>query len=86
MPPRLRSVAAPFLALCAALSLAACFGSRGPTREAFGHAGLGGALGWCDPVHELTFGYVMNKLDWRVRSPRAVALCESLYASDALKG
>lgn len=61
-------------------------GVFGPTREAFGHAGLGGALGWCDPVHELTFGYVMNKLDWRVRSPRALALCESLYASDALKG
>jgi len=50
-----------------------------PTRESFGHAGMGGALGWCDPVHGLTFGYVMNRLDWRVRSPRAVALCRALY-------
>lgn len=57
----------------------------GPTREAFGHAGLGGALGWCDPVHELSFGYVMNKLDWRVRSPRAKSLCRSLYECDALR-
>ncbi|MBL8684195.1 MAG: beta-lactamase family protein [Myxococcales bacterium] len=54
-------------------------GVFGPTREAFGHAGMGGALGWCDPVHQLTFGYVMNKLDWRVRSPRSLALCAALY-------
>lgn len=51
----------------------------GPTPEAFGHAGLGGALGWCDPVHGLAIGYAMNKLDWRVRSPRALALCRALY-------
>lgn len=51
----------------------------GPTSEAFGHAGLGGALGWCDPVYGLAIGYAMNKLDWRVRSPRALALCRALY-------
>ena len=51
-----------------------------PNPEAFGHAGMGGALGWCDPVAELAFGYVMNRLDWRVRSPRAIALCHALYA------
>jgi len=60
-------------------------GIFGPTREAFGHAGLGGALGWCDPVRELTIGYVMNQLDWRVRSPRAIALCDAIYASEALR-
>ena len=54
-------------------------GVFGPTPEAFGHAGLGGALGWCDPVHNLAIGYAMNKLDWRVRSPRAMALCDALY-------
>ena len=54
-------------------------GVFGPTYEAFGHAGLGGALGWCDPVLGLTVGYAMNKLDWRVRSPRALALCRALY-------
>jgi CubicO group peptidase (beta-lactamase class C family) len=50
-----------------------------PNPESFGHAGMGGALGWCDPVTELSFGYVMNRLDWRVRSPRALALCHALY-------
>lgn len=56
-----------------------------PHRAAFGHAGLGGALGWCDPVQEIAIGYVMNRLDWRVRSPRAVALCRALYACDAVR-
>jgi len=45
---------------------------------------MGGALGWCDPVEGLTFGYVMNLMDWRVRSPRCVALCHALYESPAL--
>lgn len=51
-----------------------------PVRESFGHSGIGGSLGWCDPVNGLTFGYVLNELDWHVRSPRAVALCRALYA------
>lgn len=55
-----------------------------PNPESFGHAGMGGALGWVDPVNELSFGYVMNKMDWHVRSPRAVALCRALYESAAL--
>jgi CubicO group peptidase (beta-lactamase class C family) len=50
-----------------------------PNPESFGHAGMGGSLGWCDPKAELTIGYVMNRLDWHVRSPRAVALCRALY-------
>jgi CubicO group peptidase (beta-lactamase class C family) len=45
---------------------------------------MGGALGWVDPVNEISFGYVMNKMDWHVRSPRAVALCRALYESTAL--
>ncbi len=56
-----------------------------PTRESFGHAGIGGSLGWCDPVRELTFGYVMNRLDWRVRSPRALALCRALYECEPVR-
>ncbi|MBT8495606.1 MAG: beta-lactamase family protein [Deltaproteobacteria bacterium] len=55
-----------------------------PTLESFGHAGMGGALGWCDPVRELTFGYAHNRMSWQVRCPRAVALCGALYACDAL--
>ena len=50
-----------------------------PNRESFGHAGMGGALGWCDPKARLSLGYTMNRCDWRVRSPRALALCEALY-------
>jgi CubicO group peptidase (beta-lactamase class C family) len=50
-----------------------------PNRASFGHAGMGGALGWCDPKAHLSLGYTMNHCDWRVRSPRALALCEALY-------
>jgi len=50
-----------------------------PNRESFGHPGMGGALGWCDPKAQLSIGYTMNHCDWRVRSPRALALCEALY-------
>ena len=60
-------------------------GVFGPTREAFGHAGMGGALGWADPVNGLSIGYVMNHMDWRIRSPRALALCRSLYACDPVR-
>ncbi len=56
-----------------------------PHAESFGHAGIGGSLGWCDPVAETTFGYVMNRLDWRVRSARAVALCQSLYTCEPVR-
>jgi CubicO group peptidase (beta-lactamase class C family) len=56
-----------------------------PVRESFGHPGLGGALGWCDPVNQLTIGYVMNSLSWRVRSPRALALCHALYACEPIR-
>ncbi len=56
-----------------------------PARESFGHAGMGGALGWCDPVQQLTIGYVPNRMDWRVRSPRALALCHALYACEPLR-
>ena len=50
-----------------------------PNAESFGHSGIGGTLGWCDPKARLAIGYVMNRSDWRVRSPRALALCRALY-------
>ncbi len=56
-----------------------------PNLESFGHAGMGGALGWCDPVAELALGYVMNRLDWRVRSTRALALCHALHACEPVR-
>jgi len=55
-----------------------------PTRESFGHPGIGGSLGWCDPVKQVTIGYVLNGLDGHVRSPRALALCHALYACGPL--
>jgi CubicO group peptidase (beta-lactamase class C family) len=30
----------------------------------FGHAGLGGSLGWADPASGLAFGFVHNRLLW----------------------
>lgn len=31
--------------------------------RSFGHFGAGGSVGWADPDAELTFGYVMNRMD-----------------------
>lgn len=56
-----------------------------PSRASFGHPGIGGALGWCDPEKQLTIGYAMNRLDWRVRSPRAIALCRALYECEPVR-
>lgn len=56
-----------------------------PTIESFGHAGMGGALGWCDPVKEISFAYLMNRMDWKVRSPRALALCHALYECEPVR-
>lgn len=50
-----------------------------PNPESFGHPGAGGALGWADPTEELAIGYVMNRMGYQVRSPRALALCHAIY-------
>ncbi len=50
-----------------------------PNSASFGHAGAGGPVGWADPVTGLSIGYVMNRMDWRIRSPRCVALCRAVY-------
>ena len=50
-----------------------------PSPRAFGHPGAGGALGWADPDRELAIGYVMNAMDWRLRSPRATALADAAW-------
>lgn len=55
-----------------------------PNPESFGHAGMGGSIGWADPVARVAFGYVTNHMDWRVRSPRAKALFRALYACEPL--
>lgn len=50
-----------------------------PHTESFGHPGAGGALGWADPKSQLSMGYVMNRMGYQVRSPRALALCHAVY-------
>ena len=58
--------------------------SFGPTDEAFGMQGLGGALGYADPVADVGFGYAMNQTHMEIgtdRRPRA--LSTALYRSIA---
>lgn len=49
---------------------------------AFGHAGMGGSIGFADPAYRLSFGYTMNKLGRGVLlNPRGQALVDALYRS-----
>lgn len=50
-----------------------------PNEHSFGHPGAGGAIGFCDPDRGLAWAYVMNRMDFRLRSPRAIALSHALY-------
>jgi CubicO group peptidase (beta-lactamase class C family) len=48
--------------------------------DAFGHAGLGGAVGWADADRNVSFGYVMNRLVLALETDaRVVALYDALY-------
>jgi len=49
-----------------------------PNTNSFGHPGAGGALGWCDPDQGVSIGYVMNKMDFHIRSKRALALAHAI--------
>lgn len=51
----------------------------GPHREAFGHFGAGGSVGFCDPISRVGFGYVMNQMGPRWQNPRNRALMDALY-------
>jgi CubicO group peptidase (beta-lactamase class C family) len=46
----------------------------------FGHPGIGGMLGWCDPERKLAIGYLTVKMAHQVRSPRALSLCRIIDA------
>jgi CubicO group peptidase (beta-lactamase class C family) len=50
-----------------------------PNSEAYGHPGAGGCVGLADPTKRLSLGYVMNRMDPHLRSPRSLALCHALY-------
>ncbi|HEV7526442.1 MAG TPA: serine hydrolase domain-containing protein [Acidimicrobiia bacterium] len=50
--------------------------------RAFGHFGAGGSVGWADPDAELSFGYVMNRMDMGLAGDiRSYELINSCYAS-----
>jgi CubicO group peptidase (beta-lactamase class C family) len=49
-------------------------------QAAFGHVGMGGSLGFADPLGEITFGYAMNRMGPTVLlNDRGQALVDTLY-------
>ncbi|MEV0199871.1 serine hydrolase domain-containing protein [Nonomuraea sp. NPDC050691] len=49
---------------------------------AFGHSGMGGSVGFCDPAARLAFGYTMNKQGPGLGvNPRGQALVDATYRS-----
>ncbi len=58
--------------------------SFGPGPRTFGHNGSGGSLGFLDPDTGISFGYVMNRMEWRDRRDdrRWFPILDALY--DAL--
>jgi CubicO group peptidase (beta-lactamase class C family) len=48
--------------------------------SSFGHFGAGGSLGWADPDADLSFGYVMNRMDIGLAGdPRSYDLVSACY-------
>jgi CubicO group peptidase (beta-lactamase class C family) len=49
-------------------------------KNAFGHPGAGGSLGFADPDVKLGFGYVMNRMRLGAElDPRADGLVKAVY-------
>ena len=55
----------------------------GPNPRAFGHAGMGGSLGFVDPDAGIGFGYTMNKMiaGADLIDPRWPPLIDAVYGS-----
>jgi CubicO group peptidase (beta-lactamase class C family) len=51
----------------------------GPHDQSFGHYGAGGAMGFCDPVSQVSVGYVMNQMGRGWQNSRNQALIDSIY-------
>ncbi len=54
-----------------------------PNATLFGHAGLGGSLGFADPEAKIGFGYTMNKMIFSMEllDPRWKPMVDAVYAS-----
>src|SRR5947208_4753069 len=52
------------------------------SEDAFGHAGFGGALGFADPVANMSFGYAMNRMGQGIGlNARGQSLVDATYLS-----
>jgi CubicO group peptidase (beta-lactamase class C family) len=52
--------------------------------RSFGHFGAGGSVGWADPEAELSFGYVMNRMDLGLAGDlRSFSLINACYDATA---
>jgi CubicO group peptidase (beta-lactamase class C family) len=52
----------------------------GPNMRSFGHHGIGGSIGFCDPDAQLGFSYACNKMHAvGTNGPRAKRLIDALY-------
>jgi CubicO group peptidase (beta-lactamase class C family) len=50
--------------------------------RSFGHFGAGGSVGWADPEADLSFGYVMNRMDMGLAGDaRSFELINACYAA-----
>jgi CubicO group peptidase (beta-lactamase class C family) len=53
-----------------------------PNADAFGHAGIGGSIGFADPTSRIGFGYAMNRLGTHnLLDPRPRALVKAVYTA-----
>ena len=55
----------------------------GPNMRSFGHHGIGGSIGFCDPDARMGFSYACNKMHAvGTNGPRAARLIDAFYASE----
>jgi CubicO group peptidase (beta-lactamase class C family) len=55
----------------------------GPNMRSFGHHGIGGSIGFCDPDAAIGFSYCCNKMHAvGTNGPRAARLIDALYACE----